>query len=219
MTEAVDAASQAVPNAAGLSIEINYGLRAAPGATGSRSATASNKADTGVARTVALAPAPASAAQSTVSADPGSVTADAVTYSTITVTLRDANGNPVSGKTVSLAKSGNSSVIATVSGVTNAAGQATFGVTNTVAETTTYTATDTTDGIAVMQTAAVVLVPGPVHHFSISAIAGPQTAGQPFSISIVAQDSTGNTVTNFAGNVRITSTGTLITGGGRSGCA
>ena len=45
-----------------------------------------------------------STSQSTVVASPTSVTADGSTPSTITVTLNDANNNPVSGKTVTLAK-------------------------------------------------------------------------------------------------------------------
>ena len=75
------------------------------------------------------------------------------TTSTITVTLKDAQSNPVSGKTVTLAKGGGSSTITTVSGVTNGSGVATFTVKDTVAEATTYTATDTTDSVTVTQTA------------------------------------------------------------------
>ena len=54
--------------------------------------------------TITVTPGPVSAAQSTVSASPTSVIADGSTTSTITVTLKDASGNPVAGKTVSLAK-------------------------------------------------------------------------------------------------------------------
>ena len=76
------------------------------------------------------------------------------------MTLRDANSNPVSGKTVTLAKSGGSSTITTVSGTTNGSGVATFTVKDTVAEATTYTATDTTDSVTVTQTATVTFTPG-----------------------------------------------------------
>ena len=61
---------------------------------------------------------------------------------------------------MTLAKGGGSSTITTVSGVTNASGQATFTVKDTVAEATTYTATDTTDSIVVTQTATVTFTPG-----------------------------------------------------------
>ncbi|MFN0158615.1 MAG: FG-GAP-like repeat-containing protein [Bacteroidota bacterium] len=49
-------------------------------------------------------------------------------------------------------------------------------------------------------------VVGPVHHFAFSLIAGPQTAGQPFSVSITAQDINNNTVTDFTGTVDFTTT-------------
>ena len=90
------------------------------------------------------------------------MTADGSTSSTVTVTLRDAQSNPVAGKTVTLAKSGGSSTITTVSGVTNGSGVATFTVKDTVAESTTYTATDTTDSVTVTQTAAVSFTSGAV---------------------------------------------------------
>src|ERR1019366_4114217 len=97
----------------------------------------------------------ASAANSTVTANPASVPADGATASTITVTLEDANHNPVSGKAASLAAGGGSSLIATVNGPTNAACQATFTVKDTLAEAVTYSATDSTDSVSISQTATV----------------------------------------------------------------
>ena len=47
MAEAVDVASNAVPRADGQSIQLNYGVQTAAGATGVRTAVASNNADTG----------------------------------------------------------------------------------------------------------------------------------------------------------------------------
>ena len=57
MTEAVDRANVAVPNAVGISLEANYALQAAAGATGTKTATASNDADVGNAHILALRPA------------------------------------------------------------------------------------------------------------------------------------------------------------------
>ncbi|MGH9144342.1 MAG: C25 family cysteine peptidase [Vicinamibacterales bacterium] len=57
MTEATEAASQAVANNNGQSIEINYVLQAAIGATGTKTAVASAQADTGATETIALKPA------------------------------------------------------------------------------------------------------------------------------------------------------------------
>jgi len=58
MSEAVDQASIAVPNAAGISLEMNYVLQAAAAATGAKTATASNDANVGNAHILALNPKP-----------------------------------------------------------------------------------------------------------------------------------------------------------------
>ncbi|MDH5235184.1 MAG: hypothetical protein OEW77_09485, partial [Gemmatimonadota bacterium] len=59
MTEAADRASLATPNDLGLSLEVNYELRATAGATGTRTATHANPpaSDTGAAHMLALRPA------------------------------------------------------------------------------------------------------------------------------------------------------------------
>jgi hypothetical protein len=58
MTEAFEMASEAVPNAAGISIEGNHAIQTAAGATGTKTATASNDADVGNTHILALKPAP-----------------------------------------------------------------------------------------------------------------------------------------------------------------
>ena len=72
------------------------------------------------------------------------------------------NLNPVPGKTVTLAKSGGSSTITTRLGCDERLGGATFTVTDTVAESTVYTAHDTTDSVTVAQTASVSFTAGAV---------------------------------------------------------
>lgn len=57
MTEAADVASLTVPNAAGQALEVNYEAIPAAGSTGSKTATASGDADTGVTHSLALKPA------------------------------------------------------------------------------------------------------------------------------------------------------------------
>ena len=54
MTEAFDVASNAVPNELGMSVAGSYAVQAAAGATGAKTATASNDADTGNTHTMAL---------------------------------------------------------------------------------------------------------------------------------------------------------------------
>ena len=99
--------------------------------------------------------------QSTVSASPSGVPADGSTSSTVTVTLNDINGNPVSDVAVQLAPSSGSNTVitpaggsagspgASASGTTGSNGQVAFTVTDTTPETVTYTATDTTDSVTV----------------------------------------------------------------------
>jgi len=97
----------------------------------------------------------ASAAASTVAAAPSSVTADGSSASTITVTLKDADNQPVTNKTVTLAKTSGpgTPVITTVSGTTDTNGVATFTVTSTTVGADVFTATG--DSVAVTPTATV----------------------------------------------------------------
>ncbi len=89
-----------------------------------------------------------SAAAAGISANPTTVVADNTSTSQITVTLHDANDNPVSGKQVTLAPGGGTH--STINGpsplTTDANGQAKFTVSDSVAESVTYSATDVTDG-------------------------------------------------------------------------
>jgi Bacterial Ig-like domain (group 1)/Bacterial Ig-like domain (group 3)/Putative Ig domain len=74
---------------------------------------------------------------------------------TLTATLKNGNGQALSGKTISLGQASGHSVITPSSAVTSASGAAQFTVTDTTSEAVTYTATDTTDGVAITQTATV----------------------------------------------------------------
>jgi hypothetical protein len=98
------------------------------------------------------------AAQSTVVASPTSVLANGSSVSTITVTLRDANGFPVAGNNVTLANSGGpqAATISPLGAVTSDAnGQAVFSVSSITPGAEEFTATDTTDSIGVTQIATV----------------------------------------------------------------
>ena len=104
---------------------------------------------------VTFTPGTVNAANSTVNPTLGSVADDGVTTTTVTVTLLDANNNPVPNKTVTLGQGTGQSTISAASGVSNASGVVTFTVKNTHAQTVTYTATDSTDGITISDTAVV----------------------------------------------------------------
>ena len=83
---------------------------------------------------VTFTPGPMDACQSTITANPVSLPADGETTSTITVTLLDANNNPVSGPAVMLSEEGASNIIPDYWTITDANGQAAFTVTSTTRE-------------------------------------------------------------------------------------
>ncbi|MFO1303860.1 MAG: choice-of-anchor U domain-containing protein [Burkholderiales bacterium] len=87
--------------------------------------------------------------------------ADGTTPIKVVVWLRDANGNMVSGKTVSLTANPPAGVTITpASGVTSVAnGAVVFNVTNTTPGTVTFTATDVTDNLALTPQAVKYAVP------------------------------------------------------------
>lgn len=112
---------------------------------------------------VLFVPGAVSAAQSTVAASPGSVTADGSAAASVTVTLLDAYGNPVPGKTVGLASSrGATDTVSAASGASSASGVVTFTVKSTTAGAPTFTATDVTDGLQITRAASVTFTAGPV---------------------------------------------------------
>ncbi len=87
----------------------------------------------------------------------GSVLADGATPLMIVAVLRDANGNLITGKNVTLTGSpGSHATIIPASSVTSLNnGAAEFSATDATVEDVTFTATDTTDGITLAQTVAV----------------------------------------------------------------
>ena len=91
------------------------------------------------------------------SASPPSVPADGSTASTVTVTLLDANGNPVSGKTVSLTQSSGTGSPTICAGpvISSGSGVVAFTVESNTAAQDLFQATDTTDAVTVAQTATV----------------------------------------------------------------
>ena len=110
---------------------------------------------------VSFAASGSTATNSTLVASKASVPADGATASTITVTLKGASNNLLSGKSVSLAQGSGHSTITCLSnpcqtGTSGATtGQVQFSVTDADVETATYTATDTTDSVTLNQSASV----------------------------------------------------------------
>ena len=97
-------------------------------------------------------------ATSTVVASNVNPPSDGTTPTTLTVTLTDEFGNPVSGQAILLAAlpRGDSAIIRTGITTTNAFGVATFTATDATAEVVTFQATDITDGSTTLTSEAVV---------------------------------------------------------------
>lgn len=104
------------------------------------------------------------AAKSTVTTSAASVLADGIANATITVTIKDAFENPVADHEVSLTQgSGHSTIRPVAASVkTDANGEVSFTVTNTKAETVTYTAKDVDADITIQQTVNVTFGSGTV---------------------------------------------------------
>ena len=154
--------------------------------------------------TVTFTPGAVSVTQSTVSSAPGSVNADGATAAAITVILRDANGNRVSGKTVMLSSSrGALDTISAASGASDASGVVTFTVRSSTFGASTFTASDSSDALVLTQAASV--------SFSIYRLVfttqppGSTTAGVVLAppLVVAAKDGAGNTDPGFVSNVTL----------------
>jgi adhesin/invasin len=175
-------------------------------ATGSVGSTAvGNKTITATINGIAIAqsavvrvfPAGISASQSVVEVADASIVAGDST--TITVLARDANGNPVSGVAVVLFSDGTGDVITQPAAVTDASGEATGRVRATSAATRTISATGA--GVAITQTAALVVTPSVPNADESSLAVAPTSIpadGSTADITVTVRDEFGNVVPGVA---------------------
>ncbi len=152
---------------------------------------------------VTFAPGPVSSATSTVASSPSSVIANGTLTSTITITLLDANNNPVSGKTVKLSQGiGTGSTISAASGTSNASGVVTFTTTDVNAEIVTYSAKDTCDNVSLTATTTVTFIAGPVTAAQSQVNSSPTTVNAngvaTSTITVTLSDVEGNPVSGKA---------------------
>ncbi len=115
------------------------------------------------------------AANSTVVASPTSVPGDGATTSTVTVTLLNHGSTPVVGANVTLGSSSTNTSIHASAASTNASGIVTFTVTDTVAESVLFTATDTTNTVTISQKPTVLFTAAPTEAQSSTVAASPPT--------------------------------------------
>jgi len=142
------------------------------------------------------------------------VPADGASPLSVVVRLVDANGNPVAGKTVTLAPAGSAKIVPT-SGVSSSAdGSVTFTVTDATIESLAFSATDSTDGITIQNSSPVAFVAPPATSAGISANPPTVTAdgSSAATITIALKDSLnrptpGKTVSVSAGGAHAVLTG------------
>ena len=159
----------------------------------SQTVSASDGSIDGTSAAVAVGPAAVSASTSTTAAAPASVVADGATPVAVTVTLEDAYGNVVPGKSVSVSASG-SAVVSPGAVSTDSSGVAAFSVTDTAVESSTFTATDTTDSVPVTQTASASFVAGPLWQISISPSSSSVAAGASQVYAVTGSDAYGHSL-------------------------
>jgi len=105
------------------------------------------------------------------------VPADGTSPGVVIVTLLDADGNTVAGKTVTLtASAGNHAAIVPPSVVSGTDGVAVFKVTDLVAEELTFTATDSSDGVTLATTPSLPFIAPPASSGGVGAFPLDQTA-------------------------------------------
>jgi len=176
--------------------------------------------------TVSVTAGAVSASQSTITAT-SPITAGGAA-SIVTVTARDAQGNPIEGATVVLAATPSAgNTLTQPVGTTNASGVATGTLGSSVAGTKTVSAT--IGGVAVTQTASVSVTAGGVSASQSTVVAAPPsiTAGTGSStITVTARDASGNPIqgatvtlaaTPTAGNTLTQPVGTTSAGGVATG--
>ena len=155
-----------------------------------------------------------SAAQSTVSAAPTTITASSgASQSTITVTARDAFGNPISGAAVVLAATGTGNTLTQPAGPTDASGVATGTLSSTA--TGSKTVSSTVNGTAVTQTAPVTVQAGAVNAAQSTVSAAPTTiaassGASQSTITVTARDQFGNPVGGAAVVLGATGSGNTL---------
>jgi uncharacterized protein YjdB len=161
-------------------------------------------------------PGNVSATLSTVVTDKTVAVANESDFITVTVTVKDAGGNPVEGQTVQLTATGSGN---TISGAvtTNASGVAVGTVASSVAEVKTITViVNPGSGQRVLATQpSVTFVPGPPARVGFVVQPSNIAAGDPITapVQVAVQDANGNTIPTATDNI------TLAIQGGKAGAA
>lgn len=157
------------------------------------------------------------AAMSTLNPAATVMTADGGSTTPVTVSLRDASGNPavVDGESIVIHATNGTVALATPSGPTTFVALLTAPIALGRG-----TITATLNGQTVAGVDTIYFVAGALVTFSFSAVGGgaipAEAAGTPFAIQVTAQDYWGHTITSFGGIAALSSNGMLSAGGGNT---
>ncbi len=147
-----------------------------------------------------------SAEQSTVTATPPTISAsNGAGASTITVTVRDEFGNPVSGVEVTLSASGAGNALVQPTGATNGSGVTTGSLSATVVGD--YVVSATAGETGIQQTPTVRVVAGAPAANNSSGSVPDGTSGAVTTMSIQLEDAFGNAVGGARGSIGVAITG------------
>ncbi len=129
---------------------------------------------------------------------------------TISAQLADVYNNPVhtAGIVVTWSKTGAGGFFATPTSSTNASGIATVVFTTGPIAGAVYTVTGTDAASLTGTSTNITTTFGPLHHLLVTGLPQATTSGTPQSVTVTAQDINGNTVTDYTGVVRFTSSST-----------
>lgn len=159
---------------------------------------------------VIVNPGEVNSAQSSIEVNKNSATADNSDTVTITITLRDALDNPVSGKTVTVASTGSNNTLTQPTTPTDANGQTTATLKTTRAETKTISALDFTDNISITQTVQIIFVPGEMSASQSLISVSPSTRvandTDTATITVTLRDAYNNPISGK--NITLSATGT-----------
>ena len=153
-----------------------------------------------------------SAVKSTAVASPNTgLVANGIATSTITVTAKDGSGNPLSGKTVTLAVSGSGNTLTQPASSTDVNGQAPGTLQSTVAGTKTITVT--VDGTVINAQPTVTFVAGPATQivFTSQPVTTPVGVTMP-AVVVQIEDANGNPVAQSGATVTLALSAGTLTG-------
>jgi adhesin/invasin len=163
--------------------------------------------------TVSVTVGPVSASQSIVTAAPDPIQVGSAP-ATVTVTARDAGGNPIQGANVVLTASGTNNTLGPVSNPTDVNGQATATYTSTSAGS--HVVSATINGISITDNAVVTVDPGPPASIAVN-LGNNQTAAVGTAVatdpSVIVRDASLNPVPGVTVTFVVASGGGSVTAG------